>query len=170
MKNYLSLVIVSVSMLFLLSFTKTTNLCLKNNAGVYKKMSHDVPFKADYSTVVRVLHGPPLLQQEITGTGKATHMGQSSFTALSTVNLTTAPPFQVTGTAIFRSANGDEFYTEFAGTSTPVGNGTSHVVLTHTLTGGTGRFDNASGSFMGSTIANPQNPVGSISYLGYINY
>jgi hypothetical protein len=42
--------------------------------------------------------------------------------------------------------------------------------VTHTITGGTGRFENATGSFVGNTIADPSQPTGTISYTGAINY
>ncbi len=142
-----------------------------NSVSVVSKMNETkVPFKGTYTTKAQVLQRPPFLRQRITGTGQATHLGQSTFVALSTVNLTTAPPFSLSGTAIFSAANGDEFYTTFSGTSTPIGGGRSNVVITHTITGGTGRFENATGSFTGTTIANPALPTGSISYEGNISY
>ncbi len=140
------------------------------SAAANSTKSKAVPFKGEYATTVQVLSGPPMLRQRITGTGHATHLGRSSFVALSTVNLTTAPPFGVSGTAIFYAANGDEFYTTFTGTSTPIGGGRSNVVVNHTITGGTGRFEDASGSFTGITVANPAMPTGSITYEGYISY
>ena len=163
---------------FFTSCKKDTDIVLENKSATFEstsaaavsKMSRAVPFKGEYATTVQVLSGPPMLRQRITGNGHATHLGKSSFVALSTVNLTTPPPFGVGGTAIFYAANGDEFYTAFSGTSTPIGGGMSNVILTHTISGGTGRFENASGSFTGITVANPAMPTGSITYEGYISY
>ncbi len=135
-----------------------------------KEADKKTPFNGTYVTTNQILNGPPMLQQRITGTGHATHLGKSSFVAISTLNLTTPPPFQLGGTAIFYAANGDEFYTTFAGTSTPIDGGRSNVVVNHTITGGTGRFEDASGYFVGTAIANPALPTGSITYEGYIRY
>ena len=128
------------------------------------------PFKGEYITTVQVLSGPPQLRQRISGIGHATHLGESSFVANNTVFITPPPPFVATGTTIFVADNGDEFYTRFAGTSTPGANNTSTVVVIHTITGGTGRFSDATGTFTGNTIANPALSTGTISYAGTISY
>jgi hypothetical protein len=130
----------------------------------------NVPFKGTHTTVTERLSGPPMLQLRITGTGHATHLGQGTFVALSTLNLTTPPPFTLGGTATFNAANGDSFYTSFSGTATPREDGTMSVVMTHEVTGGTGRFKDASGIFTGETIGSLTNPEGIITYDGYINY
>ena len=70
----------------------------------------------------------------------------------------------------FPRGNGDEFYTSFTGTSTPGPYGTSTIVVNHTITGGTGRFSDATGTFTGDTIANPALPTGTITYDGTISY
>jgi hypothetical protein len=134
------------------------------------KSGKAVPFKGKYATTVQVLSGPPQLRQRITGIGLATHLGESSFVANNTVYITPPPPFQAAGTTIFVADNGDEFYTSFTGTSTPGPNGTSMVVVNHTITGGTGRFSDATGTFTGNTIANPALPTGTITYNGTISY
>lgn len=129
-----------------------------------------VPIKGTYETTNEVLHGPPMLQQRITGVGQSSHLGEGKFVAISTLNLTTAPPFQLAGTATFYAANGDVFYTSFAGTSTPSTGGTSIVIMTHTITGGTGRFENATGTLIGHAVANPSRPTGTVTYDGTISY
>ena len=128
------------------------------------------PFKGEYTTTVQVLSGPPQLRQRITGLGHATHLGESSFVANNTITIALPPPFLATGTTVFVADNGDEFYTTFNGTSTPGPNGTSIVVVNHTITGGTGRFTGATGTFTGNTIANPALPTGTITYDGTISY
>ena len=134
------------------------------------KVAKAVPFKGEYTTTVQTLSGPPQLRQRITGIGHATHLGESSFVANNTVYITPPPPFLAAGTTIFVAGNGDEFYTSFTGTSTPGPNGTSTVVINHTITGGTGRFSDAAGTFTGNTIANPALPTGTITYDGTISY
>ena len=134
------------------------------------KSGKAVPFKGEYTTTVQVLSGPPQLRQRITGNGHATHLGESSFVANNTITIAPPPPFLATGTTVFVADNGDEFYTSFNGSSTPGPNGTSIVVVNHTIIGGTGRFSDATGTFTGNTIANPALPTGTITYNGTISY
>ena len=53
------------------------------------------------------------------------------------------------GTATFTAANGDILTTTVAGTATPTSSPSAFTVAeTHTITGGTGRFAGARGSFI----------------------
>lgn len=133
-----------------------------------KNNENDVPFKGFYITRAEFLAGPAV--QRITGTGQATHLGESSFIANATVNFSTLPPFAIAGTAVFTAANGDQFFTQFTGTSTPAGIGTSRGVINHTIIGGTGRFEDATGNLTGIAIVNAANPTNTVSYDGNINY
>ena len=92
------------------------------------------------------------------------------FVANATVNFSTLPPFAIAGTATFTAANGDKFYTQFRGTSTPTGNGTSRGDIYHTIIGGTGRFQNATGNLTGVALVNATNPTNTVSYEGTLNY
>lgn len=125
------------------------------------------PFTGVYTTTVDVLSGPPLLRQRITGLGQATHLGNSRFVALPTLDVRTN---QLSGTAIFYAANGDEFYTSFTGTASPIVNNIRTVNNYHTITGGTGRFADASGTFTGITVVNLSSPTNTITYEGTMNY
>lgn len=138
-----------------------------NSSG---RHNEGVPFKGEYETTSQLLQPPPILRQRITGIGEATHLGESTQVAFVTVNLTTPPPFHLSGTATFTAANGDEFYTEFTGTNTPNGDGTATGIINHTITGGTGRFENATGNFTGTVLVNPANSTNHVTYLGSISY
>jgi hypothetical protein len=177
------LLCVFVSMYSLLSCTKETALVQeKGTASVQENgtvaatpkmnaVTKTVPFKGTYITSNETLIGPPMQLTRITGIGQSTHLGEGKFVALSTLNLTTLPPFHLEGTAVFYAANGDVFYTTFTGTATPNPDGTRTFVMIQNITGGTGRFEHASGSFTGNGIANPTDPPsGSISYEGSISY
>lgn len=129
-----------------------------------------VPFKGTYSTTIEVLSAPPIQQSRITGIGEASHLGESKFVALSTANFTTLPPFQIAGTAIFYSDNGDVFYTSFNGSITPKLDGTRLFVINMNIKGGTGRFEHASGSFVGNSIVNITQPSNTITFEGNISY
>ena len=144
----------------------SNNLAMAANSNQEKEL----PFKGTYITASEVLQPPPFLQTRITGAGNASHLGSSSFVAVSTLNFTTPPPFQLGGTATFTAANGDEIYTSFTGTATPNQDGTLNVSMLHIITGGTGRFQHASGSFSGYSVATPGHSEGSITHEGIISY
>jgi hypothetical protein len=134
------------------------------------KAEKALPFKGTYTTSSEILQPAPFLHTRITGIGQASHLGKGSFVALSALDLTTAPPFHLGGTATFTAANGDEFYTTFTGTATPNGQGALNVSMSHTITGGTGKFKNAEGIIEGYTVAVPGHTEASIDYVGTISY
>ena len=83
------------------------------------------------------------VHDEITSTGNATHLGQFDMVISATVNR----PFGA-GTIVLVAANGDTLTATFTGIAVP--SGTPGVVLIQehaTITGGTGRFAGATGSF-----------------------
>ncbi|HEU5054174.1 MAG TPA: hypothetical protein VFT78_13735 [Hanamia sp.] len=120
------------------------------------------PLKGTFTIAGQVLQGPPNLHQILTGQGNATHLGNMSFSSDVYVAVTGAPPFQVNGTAVFTAANGDQFFTSVSGLSTPADEVVARI--NHTITGGTGRFENASGSFNATTIGHTVTLEGQISY------
>jgi hypothetical protein len=138
--------------------------------AIASRSPNALPFHGTFETVSTVIAPPPMLQQEISGSGQAPHLGQSTFTASSSVNMTGAPPFALNGTAVFVAANGDELWACFTGTVTPNGQGANDVAIDYTVTGGTGRFDDASGSFTGSTVAVPGLQDGELTLDGTISY
>jgi hypothetical protein len=82
----------------------------------------------------------------VQGTGTATRLGQFEVTAAHFVNTVART---AAGTYVFTAANGDMLTADFTGqaslTTTP---GVLHVVETATITGGTGRFEGATGEFV----------------------
>ena len=105
-----------------------------------------VPFRgrfAGVSTTVSVNF--PIAIGLTSGMGNATHLGKFVFEHPHTVNL---QDFTITGSFHFVAANGDEVFADFSGQSsaTPTP-GVRLVVGTATITGGTGRFEGATGSF-----------------------
>src|SRR5690606_1206106 len=99
-------------------------------------------------TSFELLQGPPNVIQIVSGEGIASHIGKSTFEANTRVTINPQPPFTVNGTRTITAANGDQIFTTFTGTSTPAVNGMNGADLQETITGGTGRFANASGSFI----------------------
>ena len=141
------------------------------SANEENKMSEaGVPFKGSFNTSFVLLQGPPNMIQIVSGEGVASHLGKSTFEALTSVTVNPQPPFTVNGTRTITAANGDQIFTSFTGSSTPVVNGMNGADLQETITGGTGRFANASGSF--TTKARNNIPASSFKadFDGYIKY
>jgi len=77
------------------------------------------------------------------GTGNATHLGAITVERTATLTATDTPGiFDFEGDAILTSASGDQLFTEIHGTfNANIG----HADLVYEWTGGTGRFENATG-------------------------
>lgn len=105
-----------------------------------------VPFKGRLEGDVAVTPlAPPLLQVDVEATGNATHLGKFTLDIPHVVNPATRTAI---GTYEFTAANGDKVYAEFTGTATPTAiPGVLYIEETATITGGTGRFTDATGSF-----------------------
>jgi hypothetical protein len=105
-----------------------------------------VPFKGNLDGTVAITPlTPPFVSVAIDATGNATHLGQFTLSVPHTVNreFRTA-----SGTYTFVAANGDTLTAEFTGQSSPSSTpGVLSIVENATITGGTGRFAHASGSF-----------------------
>ena len=101
-----------------------------------------------------------------TGTGIGTHLGDSSFTQVAKVNLAAGTS---EGSAHWIAANGDSIDTTFTGsgelTATP---GVISITEIHTITGGTGRFSGAQGSFTVERLASAVTFLTSGSFHGTI--
>lgn len=95
---------------------------------------------------------PTTLVVTSTGMGNATHLGRFTFTLLLTVDLTQGTD---TGSAEFTAANGDRIFATIVGSSAPTDNpDLIRITETYTITGGTGRFTGAQGSFLMQRIGN----------------
>ena len=112
--------------------------------------------------------GPPPTTLKVAGsaTGIGTHVGQFSFTYQLTVTLANGT---ATGSAQSIAANGDSIYSTVAGsserTATP---GVSSITEINTITGGTGRFAGAQGSFTVERLINQITGLTSGSFHGTI--
>lgn len=121
-------------------------LCGMLDAAIAIEKEHkSVPFKGDIQASVERTIVFPIAHVELDGSGQATHLGNFSVSAPHDVDLTTRT---ASGTYTFTAANGDELYAEFTGRSTPIaGTANLSIVEEATITGGTGRFADATGSF-----------------------
>jgi hypothetical protein len=105
-----------------------------------------VPFKGRLEGDVTRVIDPPRVLVDVDATGNATLLGRFTLDIPHVVN----PAF---GTAYgcyqFTAANGDTVYAEFTGLAMPTETpGVLYIVETATITGGTGRFAGATGSFI----------------------
>lgn len=103
----------------------------------------------------------PVLPVATNGTGTGTLLGEFSFTQQAAVNIVTGT---ATGSTHWIAANGDSIDTTYTGSGGPTdappvcpGLGETFLRITeiHTITGGTGRFAGAQGSFRVERQASP---------------
>jgi hypothetical protein len=100
------------------------------------------------------------------GTGTATHLGQFSVAFPHTVTFATRTG---EGTYTFTAANGDTLTASFVGQATEEGS-TVSIVEHGRITGGTGRFADASGTFTVQRAFNQANGVTEGSFDGAITW
>jgi len=108
-----------------------------------------VPFKGTLQgQETDLLQGNPPTQILVEGdvTGMATQLGRFTMTYKVTVSL---PAGTSTGSAELTAANGDVIFTTLVGLGVPTDTpGLNRIVEINTITGGTGRFAGAQGSFV----------------------
>jgi hypothetical protein len=102
---------------------------------------NQVPFKGSFQGKDGV--NPPTITTS--GAGSGTHIG--NFSLSETTSLTSAPPV---GSAQLVAANGDTINSTFVVVSFQLNTPSGYATITesHTVTGGTGRFAGAQGSFI----------------------
>jgi hypothetical protein len=130
-----------------------------------------VPFKAKFETIESVVSiNGDVEHDRITGIGEGTHIGKSTFVADIEFSVTDfAAP--ITGIQTTVSATGDKIFSTFTGySSTPDAAGNLQAVLSETITGGTGRFTNATGTFTVTANGNINVPEGKNTFDGTIIY
>jgi hypothetical protein len=116
------------------------------SAATAQRARQDVPFKGRLEGVYAVSF-PAALTLAVSGegTGNGTQLGQFTFEYDERVDLSTGIG---TGTYEFTAANGDTLIAEWTGLGFPTDDPNVISIVEHaTITGGTGRFANASGSF-----------------------
>ena len=128
-----------------------------------------VPFSGSLQAVeISVFQGPPpgTLLVDGSGAGIATHLGQFTLTWKFTVNLADGTG---SGPVIFIAANGDAIFYTALGRSEPTDTpGVFHIVEIETITGGTGRFAGAKGSFIVDRLTDLNTGATSGSFHGTI--
>ena len=121
-------------------------------AGIGYAAAKEVPMRGNGSGIITsATPGQGGLVITATGEGEATHLGK--FTRQEEI-LLNPENFTLTGTIVFTAADGSELHCSFAGAFT----GQTTAAGTYTITGGTGRFENATGSaYFAITQSDPAN-------------
>jgi hypothetical protein len=126
-----------------------------------------LPFKGSIEALETYQVNGPTMLVMATGSGEATHLGRYTVTYEVAVDLPTG-----TGSGIsahYVAANGDSLFAEGSGQATPTDDPSVFVVVeNYTITGGTGRFDGATGSFTEDRRVNIQTGVTSGTISGNI--
>ena len=131
-----------------------------------------VPFKGtiQQGQDVDIAGGPPPITVVVaaSGTGTGTLVGQLSFTQVTTVNFANNTS---AGSGQWIAANGDSIYTTVFGAHAVVDPTRGVITITeiNTITGGTGRFAGAQGSFTVVRVANLVTLAFSGSFFGTIS-
>jgi hypothetical protein len=87
---------------------------------------------------------PPRLHIDLNGSGNATQLGLFTYSMQAEL---TVPALSASNSATFVAADGSSLSAEGTGQGTPTGTpGVISIVETLTITGGTGRFEGASGN------------------------
>ena len=125
-----------------------------------------LPFTGNLQSTEHVVSGDDASDvRHLDGTGTATHLGRFTLSADFTVILATS---NATGTAIWTAANGDQIRASVVGHGDLVFPIVT-ITETHTITSGTGRFADASGTIRIERVANILAGVSSGSLSGTIN-
>lgn len=128
-----------------------------------------VPFKADCElNATFVAFTPTGFKQTVTGVCQASHLGRSTFYGEDFVSF--APPGYAME-AVLTAANGDELHLSIAGQATLTSTG-AILAGSATITGGTGRFANASGQVAQSAVvtSSPAGATASYQLAGRLAY
>lgn len=128
------------------------------NAGPEPKL---VPFHGTFAGSSEVRAVPPRLFIAGTGEGRATHLGAADWTfdEIVTLGQVVAGCPTLGTTAIYTAgtltaANGDTVTVVGSGTGCPTSPTTATILDVFTVTGGTGRFEGASGNLTSVTFVN----------------
>jgi hypothetical protein len=134
-------------------------------AAVPAATGDQVPFKGSWHSV-ETSTGFPIATVVLEGTGHATHLGQFTVEGNFVINLLNGSG---TGTEVFTAANGDTVNATGPGQATPAAPGFVSIVETLIITGGTGRFAHATGSYILTRLLNIATGVSTGSFEGTIS-
>ena len=134
-------------------------------ASVAVAVAAETPFKGTLNAVETSHLVFPIASVDREGTGTATYLGKYTEHVTLQVNVLT---MSSTGAATFTAANGDTLTASVTGQSTPTSPGVLSIVEVYTITGGTGRFAGATGTFTLESTLNLATGVSSGTFSGSI--
>ena len=126
----------------------------------------ETPFKGTVNAVETGTTVGPTRFLVRDGGGTATHLGKYTEHITMQINL---PTRHSMGAATFTAANGDTLTATVEGQATPASPGVLSIVEVYTITGGTGRFAGATGTFTLESTANQATGVSSGTFSGVID-
>jgi hypothetical protein len=127
----------------------------------------ETPFKGTVNAVETGLVVFPIRFLDREGTGTATYLGRYTEHVVMQINILTMTS---TGTATFTAANGDTLSASVVGRATRTGPTTLSIVEVYTITGGTGRFADATGSFTLESAVDQVTGISSGTFSGAIDH
>jgi hypothetical protein len=137
-------------------------------ASVVSAVAAETPFKGTFSGVDTGQTVFPIRSINREGTGTATYLGKYTSHLTAQINVLTG---HATGAATFTAANGDTLTTTVDGQASPTTTpGVLSVVEVYTITGGTGRFADAAGSFTLENIVTQATGVSTGTFSGAIDH
>ena len=149
-------------------YLQMTALCLTAALAGRAAAEEQSPIKGSIQGVEIADVQFPRLFVDGSGSGNATHLGRFTLAYELEVDLLTLP-IESFGSSVFTAANGASIFTDIIGRATPTENpDVVSIVEVHTITGGTGRFAGATGSFIRKYLLNLVTGVTSGSFDGTI--
>lgn len=143
--------------------------CQKPHEHLKKTVSLNAVFQDTGTLIVPGSPGVPE-QVRINGWGSGTPIGKSTFEDHIKVNTSVSPEI-ITGVDVITTSNGDKIFSTFTGYSPdPDEQGNYGVFNNDTITGGTGKFAGATGSFTVTVKGNFNLPTETATYAGTITY
>ena len=137
-------------------------------ASVVSAVAAETPFKGTFNGVETGETAFPIRSVTREGAGTATYLGKYTSHLTAQINVTTG---HATGVATFTAANGDTLTTTVDGQGTPTPTpGVLSVVEVYTITGGTGRFADATGTFTLEIIVTQATGVSTGTFSGVIDH
>jgi hypothetical protein len=127
----------------------------------------ETPFKGTVNAVETGETVFPIRSINRTGGGTATHLGRYTEHLTAQINVLT---MHATGLATFTAANGDTLSASVDGQATRTGPTVLSIVEVYTITGGTGRFADATGTFTLRSTVEQTTGVSSGTFRGVIDH
>ena len=125
------------------------------------------PFKGTVNAVETGTTVFPTRFVDREGTGNATQLGKYTEHVTMVINI---PTLSSIGAATFTAANGDTLLATVAGQATRTSPTTLSIVEVYTITGGTGRFADATGSFTLESTLDQTTGASSGAFRGTIDH